>query len=243
MRAPDDHRTAFCRLALVAGVLAVPVGSLAVPPAEAAAVSARTAAAALTARAGRISPAPARTAGTRTRPPAGHAGPRLSISVADGRAQAAAGDRLTYTVTVRNAGAAAVRRVTITQTLPPGTRLISASAGGQAAHGRIAWQAAVPAGRAVVFTSSEQVIRIPARQLRLAAVACAALAGSSRPLVCAAALTDTPTTAEAVSRASRPAASAGGGWGGYAAGAAAVAVAGGIAVGLIRRRPGAGRRG
>jgi uncharacterized repeat protein (TIGR01451 family) len=231
MTAAGGRRSMFREMALGIGLLAAPVGILI---AQAGAAPTPAAAAA---RAGSTAPPASRAAGASTRPPAApaHAGPRLSISVSDGRTQVTAGDRVTYTVKLRNAGAAAVRRVTVTQTLPPGTRLISASGGETAAHGRITWHASVGAGRAATFTSSEQVVRIPARQLRLAAVACAALPGSARPVVCAAALTDTPATAEAVARSAQSGAPGRGSWAGYAAvGGAAVAVSA-LAVVLARR--------
>jgi uncharacterized repeat protein (TIGR01451 family) len=239
VKAPGDRTSTIRRVGLAAGAVAVPVAVIITPAAAVAAVTIRTATATATAAAGTgtTSPPGARTAGPSTRAPTVpvHAGPRLSISVTDGRTEVTAGDRLTYTVTLRNAGTAAVRHITVTQTLPQGIRLISASAGGTAAHGRIAWHAAVPPGRAAVFTSSEQVIRIPARQLRLAAVACADLSGSSRPVVCAADLTDTPTTAEAAAsgHASAP---AGGGWVGYAAAGGGVAIAAGVIAATLTRR-------
>jgi uncharacterized repeat protein (TIGR01451 family) len=174
------------------------------------------------------------------------AGPRLSNSVTDGRAEVAAGDHLTYVITVRNAGTAAVPRLTVTQTLPPGMRLTAASHGGVPAAGKITWHVAVPAGRAVVVTASEQVTRIPAGQLRLAAVACAGLPGRAAPAVCAADLNDTVATAEAAARA-RAAGTAGGrSWTGYAVGGGVLLACAGTLAALrrrmTRRQSRAGRR-
>jgi uncharacterized repeat protein (TIGR01451 family) len=123
--------------------------------------------------------------------------PALSISVTDGRAAATAGDRLTYTVSVRDSGIAAAPHLKITQTLSPGVEFVSASGNGVATAGQVAWHASLPAGGARTFQVTAQVTQTPARELRLAAVACVAQPGSSRPIVCASHLDRLPAAAAA----------------------------------------------
>ena len=123
--------------------------------------------------------------------------PGLTISVTDGRTAATAGDRLTYTVSVRDTGIAAAAHLKITQTLSPGLEFLSASRNGVATGGQVAWHASLPAGGTETFRVTAQVTRTPARELRLAAVACVALPGGSRPIVCAAHLDHLPATAAA----------------------------------------------
>ena len=116
----------------------------------------------------------------------------LRISVGDGRTTAQAGDRLAYTVLVQNSGARRTPPLKITQTLPPGLRFISASRHGVARGGIVTWNTDLPAGGHDTFSLQAQVTRSAARQSRLAAVACAALAGSRTPIVCAAHLDRLP---------------------------------------------------
>ena len=123
--------------------------------------------------------------------------PSLTISVTDGRAAATTGDRLTYTVSVRDTGTAAARHLKITQTLSPGLQFLSASGDGVATAGRVAWHATLPAGGTRTFRVTALVTRTPVRELRLAAVACAALSGGGRPIVCAAHLDELPAAAAA----------------------------------------------
>jgi uncharacterized repeat protein (TIGR01451 family) len=123
--------------------------------------------------------------------------PGLTISVTDGRAAATAGNRLTYTVSVRDTGIAAAPDLKITQTLSPGLEFLSASGKGVATAGRVAWHASLPAGGTQTFRVTALVTRTPARELRLAAVACVALPGGSRPTVCAAHLDQLPAAAVA----------------------------------------------
>ena len=121
--------------------------------------------------------------------------PGLTISVTDGRAAATAGNRLTYTVSVRDTGIAAAPDLKITQTLSPGLEFLSASGKGVATAGQVAWHASLPAGGTQTFRVTALVTRTPARELRLAAVACVALPGGSRPAVCAAHLDRLPAAA------------------------------------------------
>ncbi len=123
--------------------------------------------------------------------------PGLSISVTDGRAAATAGDRLTYTVSVRDSGIAAAPQLKITQTLSPGLEFVSASGNGVAAAGQVAWHASLPAGGTRTFQVTAQVTQTPARELRLAAVACVTQPGSSRPVICASHLDRLPAAAAA----------------------------------------------
>jgi uncharacterized repeat protein (TIGR01451 family) len=162
--------------------------------------------------------------------------PGLTISVTDGRAAAMAGDRLTYTVSVRDTGIAAAPQLKITQTLSPGLEFVSASGNGVATAGQVAWHASLPAGGGQTFRVTAQVTQTPARELRLAAVACVALPGGSRPVVCAAHLDRLP--AAAGSAAAEPAAGAGSSRGNltvYAAAGLAVLAAGLVTVIAGRR--------
>ena len=123
--------------------------------------------------------------------------PGLTISVSDGHVAARAGDELTYTVSVRNSGAVAVRRFKVTQILSPGVKFISASDHGAATSGQVSWTAGLPVGGKRTFLAVTRVTRTPPALLRLAAVACVTLPGSSRPIVCAAHLDRLPAAAAA----------------------------------------------
>jgi uncharacterized repeat protein (TIGR01451 family) len=123
--------------------------------------------------------------------------PGLAISITDGHVAARVGDKLTYTVSVRNSGAVAVRRFKVTQTLSPGLEFLSASNHGAAAGGDVSWTASLPVGAKRTFVDVTRVTRTPPTLLRLAAVACVTLPGSSRPLVCAAHLDRLPAAAAA----------------------------------------------
>jgi uncharacterized repeat protein (TIGR01451 family) len=138
--------------------------------------------------------------------------PRLTISVTDGRGAATAGDRLTYTVRVRDTGIAAAPHLKITQTLSPGLEFLSASGHGVATTGQVAWHASLPAGGTRTFRLTALVTRTPAQELRLAAIACVALPGGGRPIVCAAHLDQLPAAAaaaESAAAAARPGSSSG----------------------------------
>ncbi|HEY2578584.1 MAG TPA: hypothetical protein VGI74_19960 [Streptosporangiaceae bacterium] len=123
--------------------------------------------------------------------------PGLSINVSDGQTTARVGDRLSYTVNIKDIGTVAAPHLKITQTLQPGLRFLSASEHGAGTAGVVTWYAGVPAGGTRAFRADALVTRTPARQLRLAVVACAAVAGSSHPLVCAAHLDRLPASATA----------------------------------------------
>lgn len=139
---------------------------------------------------------------TAVRPPRGLG---LSISISDGHVAARAGDRLTYTVRVRNSGTEAARQLTITQTLSAGLQFISASDHGARKSGRVSWSAGLPVGGTRTFSVVTRVTETPATLLRLAAVACVALPGSSSPVVCAAHLDRLPAAAgEAAPASGRP---------------------------------------
>jgi uncharacterized repeat protein (TIGR01451 family) len=134
--------------------------------------------------------------------------PGLRISIGDGRTMAQVGDRLTYTVLVQNSGAHRAPPLKITQTMPPGLRFVAASSHGVVKAGSVTWHADLPAGGKDTFSLQARVTRSAARQSRLAAVACAALAGSRTPIVCAAHLDRLPGAPAAASgrRAATPAA-------------------------------------
>ena len=175
--------------------------------------------------------------------------PALTISISEGHVAARAGDELTYTVSVRDSGAVAVPRLTVSATLPAELELLSASDHGVAASGHVSWPASLPAGGTRTFRVVTRVTRTPAALLRLAAVACATLPGSSSPVVCAAHLDRLPAAAgaaaAAAASASRPARAASNRLAYTAAGLAALAV---LALGLltaiaVRRRSRRGRRG
>jgi uncharacterized repeat protein (TIGR01451 family) len=164
-------------------------------------------------------------------------GPSLAISVSDGRAAATIGDRLTYTVSIRDTGAAGAPHLKITQTLSAGLEFVSASGHGVARAGQIAWSASLPAGGTRTFRAVALVTRTPARVLRLAAVACAALPGGGAPIVCAAHLDQLPAAAAGPATESGPAAagSSGSKLLAYAGGGLAVLVAGLLTVIAGRR--------
>jgi uncharacterized repeat protein (TIGR01451 family) len=130
--------------------------------------------------------------------------PGLTISVSDGHVAARAGDELTYAVSVRNSGAVAVRRLKVTQTLSAGLKFLSASDHGVAAGGDVSWTASLPVGGKRTFVDVTRVTSTPATLLRLAAVACVTLPGSTRPLVCAAHLDRLPAAAASTSRSGHP---------------------------------------
>jgi uncharacterized repeat protein (TIGR01451 family) len=121
--------------------------------------------------------------------------PGLTISVSDGHVAARAGDELTYLVSVRNTGAVAVPRLKVTQTLSSGLEILSASDHGVATSGHVSWSASLPVGGKRTFSVATRVTRTPTTLLRLAAIACVALPGSSRPIVCAAHLDRLPAAA------------------------------------------------
>jgi uncharacterized repeat protein (TIGR01451 family) len=236
---------------------AIPVALLSVHSASVAMVSgpSPTARATATSPAGRATPtspagkkkAAAPTAKAKAAPPTAVAHPPrvpgLRISIGDGRTTAQAGDRLTYTVLVQNGGAHRSPPLKITQTLPQGLRFVSASRHGVARAGSVTWHADLAAGGKDTFSLQAQVTRSAARQSRLAAVACAALAGSRTPIVCAAHLDRLPGVPAAASG-RRAATAVGSTLPSYAVGvlallaAAAIAVVAGRRVRIRRRRAG-----
>jgi uncharacterized repeat protein (TIGR01451 family) len=166
--------------ALAAGLVAVPAVMGAGHPGAARAAAARVPSAASAARTARS--------------------PELVVTVSDGHVAARAGETLAYLVTVRDTGRAAAPRLTITQTMSPGLRVLSASDHGAVASGRVSWSAGLPAGGSREFRVGAEVTRTPAAQLRLGAVACVTLPGSSRPVVCAAHLDRLPAAAALLPR-------------------------------------------
>jgi uncharacterized repeat protein (TIGR01451 family) len=146
-------------------------------------------------------------------PPAARAaaGPAVSISIDNGRTAVAAGDRVTYTVTVRNIGTTAAR-LRVSQVMPAGLTFIAADRQGRPRHGQVTWPVSVAAGRHTVLRATMLVQRPPAGDRLLAAVACAAVDGDRRPLVCAsdsdrlpaATVADRPTAAPAPHHPWRP---------------------------------------
>jgi uncharacterized repeat protein (TIGR01451 family) len=164
------------------------------------------------------------------RPPAV---PGLTVTVSDGRTAVQPGDQLTYLVSVRDAGVHGAPHLKITQTLSQGLQFLSASSQGVAAYRQVTWNASIPAGGTRTFSMVARVTRTPASLLQLAAVACVATMGGSRPIVCAAHLDRLPAAAAAAaSRAAGPTRAA---LLTYAAGALAVLVAGVLAAIAYRR--------
>lgn len=166
--------------------------------------------------------------------PAGRASrvPELAVTISDGRVAARVGEILTYLVTVRDPGSVAAPRLNITQTMSPGLVVLSASDRGAAASGRVSWSAALPAGGSRTFRVVTKVISTPASQLRLAAIACVALPGSSRPVVCAAHLDRLPAAAASTSQPGDPGTSTVA----YAGTGLAVVLLGGLAAAIVARR-------
>jgi uncharacterized repeat protein (TIGR01451 family) len=164
--------------------------------------------------------------------------PGLTISISDGHVAAQAGEKLAYTVSVRNSGAVAVRRFKVTQTLSPGLEFISASDHGVAASGHVSWTASLPVGGKRTFLAVTRVTRTPPTLLRLAAVACVTLPGSSRPMVCAAHLDRLPAATAAST--SRPGHSVGNAGTYTAAGLAVLAL--GLLTAIVARRRSRPRR-
>jgi uncharacterized repeat protein (TIGR01451 family) len=179
-----------------------------------------------------LTPATSHPAASRTAPAApATREPGLSITVTDGRATAAAGQRLTYTVSVRDTGTAPARHLKITQTLSPGLQFLSASGNGAATATQVTWHASLPAMGTRTFRVTARVTPTPPRVTRLAAVACAALPGDSRPIVCAAHLDRLPLAAPSAARPAAP----GGNLPAYAAAGVAVLAAGLLILTAARR--------
>ncbi len=181
MRISWHPRNAQASVVMLAGLIAMPIAVL---PGHAAPTKPATAAASagVPQRASHVPPASV---------------PALTIGVSDGRTAAQAGDELTYMVSVRDSGTRSAPHLKITQTLSAGLEFLSASPHATAANGQVAWYAGIAAGRTQTFRVVARVTRPPARLLRLAAVACAAADGSSRPIVCAAHLDRLPAAAVA----------------------------------------------
>ena len=163
--------------------------------------------------------------------------PGLTVSISDGHVTARAGDELSYSVSVRNSGAVAVRRLKVTQTLSSSLKFLSASDHGVAAAGDVSWTASLPVGGKRTFVDVTRVASTPATLLRLAAVACVTLPGSTRPLVCAAHLDRLPAAAASTSRSGHP---LGNVLTYTAAGLAALAL--GLLTAIVARRRGRPRR-
>jgi uncharacterized repeat protein (TIGR01451 family) len=190
------QRNAQASVVMLAGLIAMPIAVL---PGHVAPTKPVTA----TVRAGVPQRASHMPQGASHMPPASV--PALSIGVSDGRTAVKAGDQLTYVVSVRDGGTRSAPHLKITQTLSAGLEFLSASPHGTAANGQVAWYAGIRAGGTQSFRVVARVTRPPAQVLRLAAVACAAADGSSRPIVCAAHLDRLPAAAAApASQGARP---------------------------------------
>jgi uncharacterized repeat protein (TIGR01451 family) len=181
VRMPRDLGKTTVSAVMAGGLIAMPVAVLPGHSVPAMSPSA-------TARASASRPAPK----AKASPPAV---PGLSISVTDGKTAVEPGDQLTYLVSVKDIGTLSAPHLKITETLPAGLELLSASGHGVAAKGQVAWLTSIPADGAETFRVVARVTRTPAQLLRLAAVACAADQGSTRPIVCAAHLDQLPAVA------------------------------------------------
>jgi len=161
-------------------------------------------------------------------------GPQLDIAVTDGRSSAAVGDQLTYTIKVRNLGTTTANNLQISESLPAGLKLVSTDGGGAADADRIIWSMDLKPGADATLTTVGRVGQTPSTLLRLATVACAAVAQGRKPLVCAT-HSDLLPAGAAVAVANRPTSHRI--W--YAIGAVAIAaVAMAAAILLSRRRSG-----
>ena len=170
--------------------------------------------------------------------------PQLSIAVNDGGSSAAVGDTLAYTITVRNLGVAPVAGLTITQSLPAGMHFASADPAGTATSAGRTWRIALDATGTAVMHTTMPVLKTPDQLLRLATVACATAAHTTRPIVCASHSDQLPAgaaqaakvakEAKASAQVTKPAAPVGFGW--WIGLAGTVLLVAGTALVLIRRR-------
>jgi uncharacterized repeat protein (TIGR01451 family) len=154
-------------------------------------------------------------------------GPQLSIAITDGRTSTSEGDRLTYTITIRNLGSSAAKALQVSQTLPTGLSFVSTDHRGKAGGGRVAWTVDLAAGGESTLATVARVGRTPDALLRLATVACAAVTGDAKPVVCSTHSDLLPAgAARPAPTGSHPR------W--YGAGA--VALVGGVLVAMLMRR-------
>jgi uncharacterized repeat protein (TIGR01451 family) len=123
--------------------------------------------------------------------------PQLSITVDDGETSAAVDDELTYSITVVNLGVGPVDGLIVTQTRPDGLAFGSADSAGVDGEGLVRWVVDVPADGQVAVHSTMTVTKTDAGLLRLATVACAAVADDQPALVCATDSDELPAGARA----------------------------------------------
>jgi uncharacterized repeat protein (TIGR01451 family) len=109
----------------------------------------------------------------------------LRIRIDDGRTHVRTGDRLTYTIKVGNTGAEQTPELLLTQSLLPGIKLISSRPKGVLSRGQVVWNKVLPPGKTAQLSVTVEVGRLPVRQQRLAAIACASNKANGRPIVCA----------------------------------------------------------
>jgi uncharacterized repeat protein (TIGR01451 family) len=113
--------------------------------------------------------------------------PQLSITVDNGHTSTRTGEKLDYTITVTNLGGKAVKDLQVTETVPAGSKFVSADAKGQHKAGKVTWKVTVDASKKAVLRTTLAVnASTPPELLRLATVACAHLTAKAPPLVCAA---------------------------------------------------------
>jgi uncharacterized repeat protein (TIGR01451 family) len=126
--------------------------------------------------------------------------PALAISISDGQVRARPGQVLTYTASLRNTGTVSIPRLEVTAMLSAGLKVTSASDNAVVKAGQVAWSSALPPAGTRNFQVTALVTKPPAQMLRLAAVACVTLPGSSQPTVCAAHLDRLPVIHAAPAR-------------------------------------------
>jgi uncharacterized repeat protein (TIGR01451 family) len=111
--------------------------------------------------------------------------PQLSISVSDDADAAGPGDELTYTTVVANLGTSDVLDLTVTQTVPEGLEFTAADNGGALTSSLVSWTVSVTASQSVTLSTTMTAGDTPEELLRLAVVACALVAPTEPPVVCA----------------------------------------------------------
>jgi len=95
------------------------------------------------------------------------------------------GRSIKYTVTVTNNGDAPAKNTVLVDTLPAGTKFVSASTGGKMASGKVTWQLGTlaPKGSATVSVTLKATTRGQIRNVATATAYCAKVSGESTTIV------------------------------------------------------------